>query len=225
MQTMNNPCPLSYLTALAVLAIQVPGTAQKKGAKDAPPQKAAKTDAKPVKIDKVDGYEISIRTVKPQPIVSIRIQCKQSELSAQYGKYLPQLFGYAGQNKGQFAGQPLAIYHAFEKDGIVDVEMACPLKKPIKGKGEIKAGMLYGGRVAATYHLGAYHKLSNAHAAVQKWFKATKHKSGGAPWEVYISDPTLVKPSEVRTDLFFPLQQPKTKKVVKKTGKKVKVDK
>lgn len=212
------------IAAISTLSLVLMQGSAATDTQDKPKKDAQNTSAKKVKkankFVTVDGYPISIKTIKPQPIVSIRIQCKDTDLTKNYGKYLPMLFGYAGQNGGKFAGQPLAIFHPTKKKGMVDVEMACPLVKPIKGKGNIKAAMLAGGKVAVTFHLGAYHKLTKSYDAMNKWFKQNKLETGGPQWEVYTSDPTKVKPSEVRTDVFFPIKVATKKKGGKADAKK-----
>ena len=111
---------LITLTALATAAHAQRTTTQK-----SPPAKASTRPAsKPSNL-----YPVTIQKIRAQPILSVRVKCKHADLTGQYGKYFPKLFTFAAMNKGQPAGMPLAIYHAFGKDGTIDVEMACPLKK------------------------------------------------------------------------------------------------
>lgn len=206
------------VTALITLTLLTTATQAQTGETKEVPTK--KKTTRPTSQPK-NRYPVTVKTITARPILSVRIKCKTADLSKQFGKYFGVLYGFAAQNKGKPSGMPLAIYHGFDKD-TVDVEIACPLAAPIKGKGQVKAGKLYAGEVAATYHLGPYNELPKAHDAMKKWLTANKREAAGAFWEVYTSDPTTVKPSEVRTDVFFPLRPVKKKATSKKSKKKAK---
>jgi effector-binding domain-containing protein len=118
---------------------------------------------------------------------------------------IPKTFVYAQSNGGEFDGQPFAVYHSFSEDE-VDVEVGCPLKAPIIGKGDIKANPTPGGKVAMTSHFGPYENLAKAHAAMDAWFEKHGAERNGPPWEIYVFDPTTTAPDKVRTDVFYPIK-------------------
>jgi effector-binding domain-containing protein len=61
--------------------------------------------------------------------------------------------------------------------------------------------------VATTIHKGSYDTLNLAHEAVQTWILENHEEAGGAPWEVYITDPSEVpNPNEWLTEIIHPLK-------------------
>jgi effector-binding domain-containing protein len=57
-----------------------------------------------------------------------------------------------------------------------------------------------------TLHIGPYAGLVAAMDALRDWMKANGREPGGAPWELYVSDPDEVPASELRTEVYFPLK-------------------
>ena len=64
-----------------------------------------------------------------------------------------------------------------------------------------------GGRYARTEHVGPYEKLGDTWARfLGEWLPASGNRIGsGSMYEIYRNDPTKVKPSELKTDLYISL--------------------
>ena len=44
--------------------------------------------------------------------------------------------------------------------------------------------------------------------ALERWIEANGYRTGGAPWESYITDPAdLPDPADWRTEVYWPLEQ------------------
>jgi effector-binding domain-containing protein len=153
----------------------------------------------------IDGFTIETKVVQPKPAVTTRKTVKLANLAAAFQVQIPKTFVYAQSNGGEFDGKPFAVYHSFSEDE-VDVEVGCPLKAPILGKGDIHANPMPGGKVAMTSHFGPYQNLVKAHAAMDAWFEKHGAERNGPPWEIYVSDPTTTAPDKVRTDVFYPIK-------------------
>ncbi len=151
------------------------------------------------------GYEIEVRTVAPQPTLSIRGACCPDDVAETLSDFLPTTFRYAVERGVQPAGPPFTRFFSSSKT-VVEFEGGCPVPEPVEGNGRIVAGELPGGEVAVTIHMGPYDGLPEAAAALQAW--ATEHgrEAAGPAWELYLNDPgEEVDPMRWQTEVRLPL--------------------
>jgi effector-binding domain-containing protein len=152
------------------------------------------------------SYEIEIRTVTPQHVVSIRTKCHVAELGAMLSEILPEVWRYIRKSGVAPSGPPFTRYHGFDDDR-VDIEGGLPVPMPLAGEGRIVAGTLPGGPVATTIHFGPYDKLPDAHDALHVWIHEQHKNSAGPQWELYWTDPGLEPdPSKWKTELMWPIE-------------------
>jgi effector-binding domain-containing protein len=150
--------------------------------------------------------EITIKTLGPQPIATIRSVTPAARVSAALGQILPEVWAYvAGQGK-QPAGPPFTRYHG-DFTETVELEAGLPVAEPIEGNGRVQAGELPGGPVASIMHIGHYDTLSETYDALAVWMAAEGRVPGGPFWEVYLTDPQEVPdPAEWQTEIICPLR-------------------
>lgn len=152
------------------------------------------------------AYEVEIRKVAEQHVVSIRTQCRVAELGQILSEILPEVWRYIRNNGAAVAGPPFTRYHGYADDR-VDIEGGLPVATPLPGEGRIAAGVLPGGEVATTVHMGPYDKLPHAHDALHEWIDAHKKNSAGPQWEVYWTDPGREpNPEKWKTELMWPIR-------------------
>jgi effector-binding domain-containing protein len=154
---------------------------------------------------KMPDYEIVIKKVPPQKVVSIR------KIMPNYGA-TGQLFGKLGpfvfQAGAQMIGPPLFICHDEEfKDKDVDIEVAFPIGKDVPSKGDFKCHELPGyNQMATTVHKGSYDTIPPAYTALMRWVEANGYQIIGPSREVYFTDPSSnTPPSEYVTEVQFPV--------------------
>lgn len=152
------------------------------------------------------AYEVEVRSIAPQHVVSIRGTCRPEDVAVALSRSLPATFRYVIARGVQPAGRPFTRF--FERSGdAVEFEGGCPVSEPVDGEGEIVANVLPGGEVAATVHVGPYDDLPQAAAALLSWAAANGREAAGPPWEVYLSDPgEVIDPFEWRTEVLLPLR-------------------
>lgn len=151
------------------------------------------------------NYEISKKQIEETPFLYMRRQVKPEEISDALAGIFGPVFQFATANGIPFAGPPTTRYVSFGP-GLVTIEAGMPVAGAPEGEGEILLGTLVGGTVASTVHKGPYDSLSLGYEAIQKWMMENNEESGGAPWEVYITDPGEVPdPAEWLTEIIHPL--------------------
>ncbi len=151
-------------------------------------------------------YEIAVRTIEPQPVMSVRLKCHAAEIGAVLREVLPEVWRHIEHHEGRPAGPPFTRYHDYA-DGRVDLEAGIPVESPLPEGGRVRAGELPGGRVVTTVHVGPYEKLPEAHDALHVWMREHGHAPDGPQWEYYLTDPgEEPDSSRWRTELVWPIR-------------------
>lgn len=151
-------------------------------------------------------YEIILKNVPPQKVVSIRktLPGGYSKTGILFDKMMPYVF----QAGAQMVGPPVEIIYDEEyKEKDVDVEVAVPVAFSIPVKGEFKCYDLprYE-NMATTIHKGSYDMVSAAYTALMKWIDANGYQVASPSREIYFTDPhSGIPPNEYVTEIQFPV--------------------
>ena len=149
--------------------------------------------------------EFETRQIEARPILGIRASAAKEELGQVMGPLFGEVYGYIQQSGQTPAGMPFSIYYSMDGDSI-DLQCGIPVAQSMEGTGRIEAGELPGGTVATVTHAGPYEALPQTWAALMEWIRSQGLQPAGAPWEVYVTDPTAEPDrSKWRTDIFFPV--------------------
>ena len=154
------------------------------------------------------AYEVKVRDMVTQAIVSVRGHVPMSGMPEFFQRAYRDIFGLIGSVGVRPAGSPVSIYHDPEfRDDDVDVEVAVPVSEPVEGAGRVVFGALAGGPVAYTLHVGPFDEIGNAYTALAEWTQAHGHEPAGPPRECYLTDPqTTPNPAEYRTEVIWPIK-------------------
>ena len=174
----------------------------------AAPESVLKLRSKPApkEASAAGSQEYQIVEREAQPVASIRVKCKPSDISATMAEVFPEVLAHLTSTGAKMAGVPFSRYHDMGGDEI-DLEAGIPVTKPITEKGRVKNGQLPAGRAVMAWHVGPYEKLTEAHQSLRAYVDANHMKPRGGPWEVYWTDPGMVPdPSKWRTQLFMPVE-------------------
>ncbi|MGE0489174.1 MAG: GyrI-like domain-containing protein [Vulcanimicrobiota bacterium] len=149
--------------------------------------------------------KVEIRKFERQPVVSIRCQTTMAQLSASFGEILPRVFQELQARGAAPAGAPFGRYHAFSPDSI-DLEAGLPVTEAPTVDPPLQASELPACEAAVLVHLGPYDNLKATYDALEAWFKEHGRSQGGAPWEVYLTDPgSEPDSSRWKTEVIWPL--------------------
>jgi len=153
------------------------------------------------------SYDIEVREVDPQLMVSIRTTCQAAEIAAVLQEILPEVYKFLERLGVKPSGPPFTRFHGFDQNR-VDLESGLPVSESVEGKGRIEPGELPGGTVVTTMHVGPYEKLPEAHDALHVWMRKKNKTPSGPQWEYYWTDPgEEPDPSKRRTELIWPIRE------------------
>lgn len=162
------------------------------------------TESDTVKHPVVQLQEIYIDTMN---LVVIRDTADNSaELNMRLGRDYGELFTFINQSH-LLPGKIMAFYYTSHWPFIFEAAVQTD-KLPYCTKGRVKINKLPAGNALVAQYKGPYSQISIAYTALEDWLSAHNKKANGYPFEVYVSDPLVVKDSfELRTDVYQLLRE------------------
>lgn len=138
-------------------------------------------EAKPV-------LAVQVRPRTAQDYIGIKATVSEAEIGNTLGTLYGQMMEYAGKNRLQISGAPFAIVYSYSPERI-EMEACLPVSKPASASGDIQPGRLEAGNNAEVDYYGKYEGSGVGHYAIDEWMKKENKQPGGAPYEVYETDP------------------------------------
>jgi effector-binding domain-containing protein len=152
------------------------------------------------------AYEITVEERSESPALSVRFTCDPGEIGEKLAEVLPRVHEYIADTDATPDGAPFTRYHRMS-EAEWEVDAGIPVSEPVAGKDDIDATILPAGEVAKTVHRGAYEDIGEAHEAVADWIEQSDWQSSGARWDSYVDDPSGSDPDDVRTFVFWPVEE------------------
>jgi len=151
------------------------------------------------------SYNCELIKQEPQPTLSIRARTNIKNLPQELGKAYGAIGQYLGQLGEQPSGASYAAYFNWDMSDL-DVEIGFPVSKSLPGKDDIQSGDMPAGRYARCTYTGPYKEIEPAYNALTEWVKEHGYEATGVAYEFYLNDPGEVSPSELLTQVIFPLK-------------------
>lgn len=153
-----------------------------------------------------DAKEYKVVEIQTQPGMALGIDatCTEATVGETLGKSYGEIMAYMGKNGLKQNGPAFAIYKNWGAK--VELTACIPVDKKNTGSGNIKLVETKAGNAVKVDYYGPYAGSVAAHNAIDAWAKANSKTIVGAPWEVYVNDPTTVKPEEIHTEVIYPIQ-------------------
>ena len=150
-------------------------------------------------------YQVVVRDLPEQPIVSIRERHSQAQIPEFLGSAFGDLFGHLKLLGVEPAGAPFVIYHDFGPDAI-DAEVCVPVSGSVTASGRTQTRVLPAMTVAHTLHVGPYEALEAAYIAVNAWITRQGFQAVGPMQERYLNGPgDVASPADYQTELEVPI--------------------
>ena len=149
-------------------------------------------------------YEIHSRTERARPAAVMTAALPVAGIGPWLARAYGTLVGVIAAQGAHPAGPPFARYHRLGS-GEFTVEAGFPVSTAIGADGDVRPAELPGGPVAAMLHVGPYDEMAAAYEALASWVARHGGEPSGAPWEVYLTDPSREPdPATWRTEIIQP---------------------
>jgi effector-binding domain-containing protein len=102
------------------------------------------------------------------------------------------------------AGAPFVAFHNDDVDSL-EIEIGLTVRKGIKGKNDIVAREIPGGKKVSCVHIGAYGEMKPDHDTIKRWMEENNYKPKGVSYEFYVDDPLEIAEGKLQTKVIFPL--------------------
>jgi effector-binding domain-containing protein len=151
--------------------------------------------------------DILLKQIDAQKAVLIKAEVPMAFIGEKMGELYQILFNYLQEKGIAPAGAAFAIYYSYDPDGNTVFEAGVPVAEAIEGKDSIIYREFPEMKVVSTLYTGAYEDMGPVYGELQKYLEENKLESTGSSWEVYLTDPSMVKdPSQNRTLIYFPVK-------------------
>jgi effector-binding domain-containing protein len=147
--------------------------------------------------EKIMSFQVQVKTIPPQQILSIRRHPLQKDLQAQLDGGIKTLIVYAQSEKAygpskdvQIVGLPFAIYHDRESTENWYIEICLPVEGQIESTREIEVKQLPAVEVAFTgtsLRQSVFPGVRKAYEALEQWISANHQQPVGPPREIYLN--------------------------------------
>jgi len=157
--------------------------------------------------NKMSNYDVVIKKVEPQRIVSVRDVIPSYP---EQGHLWQELETVMVQSKIKSTGPCLTLYHSDEPK--IDAEVCEPVAEGVSlpKNTKVQTRELPGAEVAAVIHHGPFNTLSESYEAVLKWIEANGYQINGPGREIYLQPPaemgSQTDPDTV-TEVQFPVMK------------------
>jgi effector-binding domain-containing protein/ribosome-associated toxin RatA of RatAB toxin-antitoxin module len=151
--------------------------------------------------------EISIVDLKAQPSLIIYDSATINGINKLLEKNYGLLFEYIIRKQIPMTGQPFAIYHNWDPNGILYISTGIPVDLDSKrGRKNISYYELPAGKAVTAKHFGGYN-TETTHWMIQDYVKDFGLETKDFFWEVYVTDhETEADSANWETDIFYPLK-------------------
>jgi effector-binding domain-containing protein len=151
-------------------------------------------------------YEVEERVLQAQPAAVVRGKATVDEMPAFMQHAFAAVYTYVQTAGVPPTGPPFARFRPLDgEDGEFEVEVGCPVVRPVDGAGEVEPLTLPGGSAAMVWHVGQYDGMTPAYDALVSWLAARGATPTGLAWEIYYSDPAeQPDPATWRTQIVQP---------------------
>ena len=151
-----------------------------------------------------------LKDVEPLTVAFIKVKGHFNQIPAAFSK----LYTWIIEKGYKPSGPAIAVYCNIPGQ-IPDNELEWELRSQISADAsEINAnkeglGVKYIGAayVASVTHEGLYEKLEGTYHSLTNWIEASKYEVNGPPEELYFNSPEEVPPSELLTEIRFPVDR------------------
>jgi len=150
-------------------------------------------------------YNCELIEQTSQPTLVIHTRTSVENLPQVLGNAYQKIAQYFGETGSQPSGAPFVTYFNMDMQSL-DVEIGFPIAKALDGRGDIQPSEIPGGKLARCLYTGPYPEIGPAYESLMQYVAKEGYQTTGISYEFYLNDPTVTPPSELQTQIMFPLK-------------------
>ncbi|MFX0082955.1 MAG: GyrI-like domain-containing protein [Candidatus Hodarchaeota archaeon] len=151
------------------------------------------------------SYYCEILERNAQIVLSIRTKTSVQQLPQLLGESYMKIMQYLGEQGEIPASAPFAGYFNMDLQNL-DLEIGIPVSKKLPEKGDIKVSEIPAGKYAGCIYTGPYDKIEPAYNTLTQWTEKNGYETSGIAYELYLDDPRVAPPEELKTQILFLLK-------------------
>ncbi len=161
------------------------------------------TVQKKYKLGKIMTHEL-----ETQKFIGFHHIAKMEDLPKLFAEFMPKAGMYAMKNLKPNEFIPAAVYKSWDEEkGETELYIGLLLKKNLTPAQGMTTIDLPAGKTIMMSKFGTYGEGDfEAHTAIDAYIKANNLTQKMPIWELYVNDPTQVKPIEIQTDIYYPVE-------------------
>ena len=142
---------------------------------------------------------------KARPVLSIRTETSIQQLPQLIGESYMKIMQYLGEQGEIPADSPFVGYFNLDMQNM-DVEIGIPVYKKLPDKDNMKKSEIPAGNYASCIYTGPYDKIAPVYDELTQWAEKNGYETSGIAYELYIDDPGVTPPEELKTQILFLLK-------------------
>ncbi|TDD71367.1 MerR family transcriptional regulator [Jiangella aurantiaca] len=155
----------------------------------------------------VMAYQITTRDTAPADVLGTTYPTTPDSLSETSAVAYHRLYEAIAAAGGRPDGPPRMVYLDMADDAWT-IEACVPVAGVSEAPDGFSLRRAPGGLAALTRHVGPYEELGLAYREVEAWIEAQGLTSNGAPYDVYLNDPSQVSdPAKLETEIVWPVRR------------------
>lgn len=149
---------------------------------------------------------VEVQTVNPRALAAVRRDVAPGAVGSAWKPALDNVWAFIRTQPGLWtSGHNVFVYQRPNgSSGPIVCDFGVEVTRPFERSGEVHATETPGGEAAVAVHRGPYHRMNEAHRAIEEWLRENKREASGTSWEIY-GDPTP-NPSDTETTVVYLLK-------------------
>ncbi|OAO00022.1 hypothetical protein A8B75_19010 [Sphingomonadales bacterium EhC05] len=151
--------------------------------------------------------EFKLTNVEEQPYLYEERSCSRdpSDISATMGGAFQNVMDFLSSRQISPI-QVLAVYYTYDPDRMsFRAGFTVSPDAVTKADGAVKAAVTPAGQVLTFTHVGPYSELRHSYGLMMEYIEKNGLKLGAPTWEIYVDDPQVTPPEQLKTEIFVSL--------------------
>jgi len=151
-------------------------------------------------------FQSELRELDPVPALTIRTRTSVSALQDLFNEGYSSIARFLASKGLEPSGNPFAVYFNMGLEDF-EVEFGFPVGEAVEGEGVMTRSATPSGRAVTTLYIGPYEDVEPAYTALMKWAEDNGLRLEGTAYEIYLSDPAVTPPEQLKTRIHLLLAE------------------